>query len=186
LCALFVAAIDARRRVEGMNDTLEFVVRSALIGGGATFVFDLWALLLKRVFGVPAMGWGMLGRWLGHFPRGRLVHDNIAQAAPVRRELALGWAAHYAIGVAFAALLLAIWGLDWARRPTLPPALIVGLLTLAAPFFVMQPAMGAGIAASRTPHPARARLRSIAAHAVFGIGLYASALVSALVIRSLA
>jgi hypothetical protein len=43
------------------------------------------------------------------------------------------------------------------------------------PFFVMQPAMGAGIAASRTPTPWRNRLRSLATHAVFGCGLYLSA-----------
>ena len=34
--------------------------------------------------------------------------------------------------------------------------------------------MGAGIAASRTPRPAVARLRSLITHAVFGIGLYAA------------
>jgi Protein of unknown function (DUF2938) len=76
-----------------------------------------------------------------------------------------------------------IWGLGLARHPTPLPALIVGLLTLAAPSFVMQPAMGAGIAASKAPSPTVARLRSIAAHLVFGIGLYGSALLFAPLIR---
>jgi hypothetical protein len=40
---------------------------------------------------------------------------------------------------------------------------------------VMQPAMGAGIAASRTPRPNLARLRSVVTHTVYGLGLYASA-----------
>ena len=96
-----------------------------------------------------------------------------------RGELIIGWAAHYAIGIIFAALLVAICGLDWARHPTPLPALIFGLVTVAVPFFVMQPAMGAGIAASKTPNPAQVRLRSIAGHTVFGIGLYASALATA-------
>jgi Protein of unknown function (DUF2938) len=61
--------------------------------------------------------------------------------------------------------------------------LIVGLLTLVAPFFIMQPGMGAGIAASKTPNPNVARRRSVVAHTVFGIGLYGSALLSALLIR---
>jgi hypothetical protein len=124
----------------------------------------------------------MLGRWIGHFPQGRFVHDNIAKASPVPGELAIGWAAHYAIGVAFAALLLAIFGLDWARQPTPLPALAVGLATVAAPLFVMQPGMGMGIAASKTPNPATARLRSLVVHAVFGVGLYVSALLVATVI----
>jgi hypothetical protein len=75
----------------------------------------------------------------------------------------------------FAALLLAISGLDWLKRPTLVPPLIVSSATLVAPFFLMQPAMGAGIAASRTPRPSVARLRSIVTHTVYGLGLYASA-----------
>ena len=43
----------------------------------------------------------------------------------------------------------------------------------------MQPAMGAGIAGSRTPNPAATRLRNLGTHMVYGIGLYVSALVLA-------
>jgi len=41
----------------------------------------------------------------------------------------------------------------------------------------MQPAMGAGFAASRTPAPMKNRIRSVANHAVFGLGLYLSAVI---------
>lgn len=58
---------------------MEFVVRAALIGIGATAVMDLWAAFLKRFFGVPALDYGLVGRWFGHLPRGRFVHDSIAQ-----------------------------------------------------------------------------------------------------------
>jgi hypothetical protein len=40
----------------------------------------------------------------------------------------------------------------------------------------MQPSLGLGIAASRTPKPTRARLKSLATHAVFGLGLYVCAM----------
>ncbi|MCZ3133241.1 DUF2938 domain-containing protein, partial [Acinetobacter baumannii] len=53
-------------------------------------------------------------------------------------------------------------------------ALIVGLASVVFPFLLMQPGMGAGIAARRTPRPGVARLRSLVTHAVFGLGLYAS------------
>ena len=72
-------------------------------------------------------------------------------------------------------VLLAIWGLDWVRSPTLWPALLVGVGTIVAPWFVMQPAMGAGIAGSRTPSPRATRLRNLGTHAVYGVGLYLSA-----------
>jgi Protein of unknown function (DUF2938) len=166
-----------------MSEGLEIAVHAALIGTGATVVMDLWALFLKRFFGVPSLNYGMIGRWFGHFPRGRFVHDNIAEAAPIRGELIIGRIAHYAIGITFAALLPAIWGLGWARHPTPLPALIVGLVTLVAPFFIMQPGMGAGIAASKTPNPNVARLRSVVTHTVYGIGLYGSAVLSTMLIR---
>lgn len=144
------------------------------IGAGATLTTDLWAIARGRLFGVPAPDWGLVGRWLGHMARGRFRHERIATAEPVRGERVIGWTAHYLIGIAFAGGLLAICGLAWARQPTLAPALAFGIATVAAPFLLMQPGMGAGIAASRTPRPAAARLQSFVTHAIFGLGLYAS------------
>jgi hypothetical protein len=44
---------------------------------------------------------------------------------------------------------------------------------------VMQPAMGAGVASSKTRTPLRNCIKSIATHTVFGIGLYVAAAVVA-------
>ena len=154
---------------------MDHLVSSVLIGAGATAVMDLWGVARKRLLGIPSADYGLVGRWLAHMTRGRFFHDRIAASPPVRGERLIGWSAHYLIGISFAAGLLAIWGLDWARHPTLGPALVVGIVTVAAPFLVMQPGMGAGIAASRTPRPAAARLQSLINHGIFGAGLYASA-----------
>ena len=75
----------------------------------------------------------MLGRWIGTLPSGRFTHALMSATAPVPGERLLGWFAHYAIGVAFAVLLLVVWGLDWAMSPSPGPALIVGLRTIVAP-----------------------------------------------------
>lgn len=144
------------------------------IGIGATAVMDVWGLARKPLLGVPPPNYGLVGRWIGHMARGRFRHASIAASAPVRGESVIGWAFHYLIGIAFAALLLGIWGNAWVQQPTIGPALAVGISTLVAPFFLMQPGMGAGIAASRTPNPTSARLQSLITHAVFGLGLYAS------------
>ena len=167
-----------------MCETLGVVARAVLIGVGATIVMDLWTVFRKRVFGVASLDYRMLGRWLGHLPRGQFVHDRIGETPPVRGELLLGWCAHYAIGITFALLLLILWGPGWARHPTLLPALIVGLGTVIAPLFILQPAMGAGIAASKTPRPNVARLRSLLTHTVYGIGLYLSAVLWSIALRS--
>ena len=145
-----------------------------LTGVGATAVMDLWLLVLRRA-GVRTLDFALMGRWVGYMGRGRFAHAALAKAAALPAELALGWATHYAVGIAFAALLAGIEGVAWFHHPSWAPALVIGASTVVAPLFVMQPAMGAGFAASRTPAPVRNCLRSLANHTVFGVGLYASA-----------
>lgn len=157
-----------------MNATVEFAGRALVIGAGATLTMDVWAAVLRR-FGVPSLNFSYLGRWLGHLPEGRFFHESIAKSPPVRGETMLGWCAHYSIGVAFAALLLGLFSLDWARSPTLGPALLVGVVTVMAPLLVLQPALGAGIASSKTAAPLFNSMKSLVTHVVFGLGLFLSA-----------
>src|SRR5467141_3465460 len=84
----------------------------------------------------------------------------------------------------FALTLVLLASPQWLREPTVLPAMILGLATLAIPFFVMQPSFGLGIAASKTPNPTQARLRSLMNHAVFGLGLYISALAISFVLKA--
>jgi hypothetical protein len=151
---------------------MDTAIPALLVGAGATATMDLWALARRRLFGTPLPDYGLVGRWLGHMKDGRFRHDAIAAARPLRGEAILGWTAHYAIGIGFAALLLAVAGPGWLARPSLAPALALGLATVAAPFLVMQPGMGAGVAASRTKRPSAARIQSLVTHTVFGLGLY--------------
>lgn len=158
---------------------MEMVIRAVLMGLAATALIDLWALILRRAFGVSSLDYALVGRWLGHMAAGQFTHARIAAAPSIRGERVIGWLTHYAIGVAFAGLLLALCGDEWAREPSPGPALAFGLITVAAPFFIMQPGMGLGIAASKTPKPNLARLRSLVTHTIFGFGLYGAAWVLA-------
>lgn len=145
-----------------------------IIGIGATAFMDIWLMLLKRV-GVPMMDFALLGRWVGHLRYGRFAHAAIRHAPALSGERALGWLTHYTVGIVFAALLVLLRGAAWLQQPTVVPAVAWGLITAAAPLLVMQPAMGAGLASRRTPTPLKNCLRSLANHAVFGLGLYLSA-----------
>jgi len=156
---------------------MESIVFILLIGIGATLVMDLWALLRKQLFGISPTNWGMVGRWIGHMRKGQLRHTSISSAHAVHGESTIGWTAHYLIGIAYAALLIFICGESWLFEPTLGPAVALGIATVVAPFFILQPGMGAGIAASKTPNPSAVRLHSVLNHAVFGLGLYLAALV---------
>ena len=161
-----------------MNNAIELVVRSTLIGAGATLTMDAWAAFLRR-FGIPSLNFALLGRWIGHLLEGRFVHESIAKAAPVRGELLIGWSAHYAIGITFATVLLLVFGLDWARSPSIGPALLIGIVTVVAPLFVLQPALGAGIASWKTATPLFNSVKSVATHTVFGVGLFLAARLTA-------
>ena len=157
-----------------MQQTIfEGVLNAVPIGAGATAFLDLVAAARSLVFGTPKLNHALVGRWIGAMARGRFFHDAIARSAPVAGERAIGWIAHYATGIAFAGVLIFVWP-DWAREPTLIPALVVGVGSVAAPFLLMQPGMGFGVAASRTPDPNAARGRSLMTHAIFGTGLYAA------------
>jgi hypothetical protein len=151
-----------------MNELLCTLV----IGVGATAVMDLWVLARKPLLGQPPPDYGLVGRWIAWMPRGRFRHAAISATPTVRGERVIGWTAHYLIGIGFAAVLVATWGVDWVRHPTVLPALIVGVGSVAAPLLLMQPGMGTGIAAWRTPRPGAARLQSVVTHTVFGLGLY--------------
>jgi hypothetical protein len=150
--------------------SVQDIARVVLIGAGATAVMDIWLLLSKRL-GIQAADFTLIGRWIGHLARGRFAHAAISRAPPIPHELRLGWLTHYAVGIAYAGLLVAVYGVDWVRTPTLLPALATGAATVVVPLFVMQPAMGNGYAAAKTPAPLMNCMRSLANHIAFGAGL---------------
>ncbi len=148
------------------------LVKSLFIGVFATLAIDLWALVLKFSLGIQKTDWAMVGRWFGHIRRGTFIHENIARAVPVTGERAIGWIAHYAIGGFYAWAYLFIVVVFLAGRPTLVSAIAFGLVTLVAPWFVLQPGMGLGIFARRAPNPLIPRLTSFFAHTIFGASMY--------------
>src|ERR1700741_474205 len=151
------------------------VVAAVLIGAGATLLLDLWSLFLQRAFRMPLPNFCLLGRWLNHMREGKFVHASIASAPPKQSECAVGWIAHYVIGAIFALAFVKLAPIGWLARPTLLPALLFGLVTVLLPYPVVKPACGLGVAASKTPNPTSARLKSLISHGVFGLGLYVSA-----------
>lgn len=154
---------------------LKFICLSVIVGVGGTMIMDLWALFQAKVLKQPGLNYAMVGRWLGHMPRGKFIHSPIMKSEPIAGEALMGWSFHYLTGIGYAAIILAVWGMDWADAPTLLPALSVSWIGLIAPFFVMQPGLGAGILASKTPQPWQARMKSFITHTSFGVGLYLTA-----------
>src|SRR5882724_11022195 len=159
------------------------ILGAVAIGIGATLVMDLWNLFLKRTFSIPSLNYCLLGRWVCHMPGGTLKHASITAAPQKALECTVGWIAHYTIGIVFALVLVVFTSGAWLARPAVLPALLYGAGTVVFPFFIMQPSLGLGIAASRTPNPTQARLKSLATHIVLGVGLYVCALGVSYVLR---
>lgn len=157
-----------------MGETLAAGIIMGLVATGA---MDLWALLLNRLFGLPLSNWGRAGRWAVHAVRGQVFHYDIGAATPVPRETMIGWLFHYAVGLVYGVVLAILMGPEWLSAPTLWPAWLFSILTIGFGWFLMQPGMGAGVAASRTPNPWRARGLGLAAHSIFGVGLWIGAMV---------
>jgi cytochrome b561 len=166
-----------------MSTETTYVLGAVVVGLAATLFMDVWALFLRRAFSIPSANYCLVGRWLRHMPQGTFTHASIAAAPQKRYECTVGWIAHYVIGAVYALVLVAFVSGSWLVRPTLLPAMLFGIGSVLAPYLIMQPSFGLGIAASRTPNPPQARMRSLMAHSVFGIGLYVCAVGVSFVLR---
>ncbi|CAN7415506.1 DUF2938 domain-containing protein [Mesorhizobium sp. LjNodule214] len=153
----------------------DIVWRSVAIGIGATVLMDIWAFFLHVAFAQPRPNWGPVGRWVWHL-RNKVFHDDIAEALPYAHEVALGWAFHYAVGIAYGIILVLLAGTAWLAAPTFLPAFILGMVTVGAGWFLLAPGMGAGWAASKRPNPMQIRALNLVSHTVFALGLYGTAL----------
>ncbi|OEY96450.1 hypothetical protein BJD20_00045 [Acinetobacter proteolyticus] len=160
-------------------NTVELLFQILCLGVGATLIMDMWLLLLKKL-NLPSLNFALLGRWVGWMFRGKFIHASIAQSHAIRQEYVLGWLAHYSVGILFAFSFVLMLGETWLLQPQFTSAFIFGVITVLIPFFIMQPAMGAGIASTKTAQPLQNCLRSLINHAIFGCGLYLSALLLAL------
>lgn len=155
---------------------INIVFKIVVTGIGATLVMDLWSLFQKQILNVPPLNYALVGRWVLWLFRGKFWHHTIVSTPQVRGEVLAGWTVHYLTGILFALIPLVLDGRGWLHEPSPLTGLLAGLLTLSAPFTILQPAFGFGIAASRTLRPWLARLMSTFTHLAYGVGLYSAAL----------
>lgn len=146
-----------------------------VMGVLGTLAMDVWAQVLHRAFGQPLPNWAMVGRWAGHLS-GRVFHDDIGASEPVTGERALGWAVHYGVGIAYGVIFVLLAGPGWLADPAFVPLWLFSLVTIAAGWFLLQPGMGMGWAAAKTPNPWKTRVMGLVAHTVFAIGMWLGAI----------
>ena len=137
----------------------------------ACLAMDLWQQLLKRVAGIPATNWAMVGRWFGLTLRsGTMFQPQIDDETPLPHELRTGWLVHYGVSLLYAVLY---WLLIQAHviQPTWSDGLIFGAVSVVVPWFYFMPCMGKGMMGRRTPNPTKACGVSLSNHLVYGMAM---------------
>ena len=150
---------------------MQLALDAVIVGFIATATLDFWQLTMNATLEVPRTNWALVGRWFARISGGKIVHSSIQNADPALHEGAIGWTAHYAIGVVYAVIYLTVLQAH-GMSPDFASAALFGTATVLAPWFILQPGMGLGVLATKAPKPGRARTMALLNHVVFGVGLF--------------
>ena len=151
-----------------------FMAQVIFMGIVATLVIDIWAVILSTIFKLPTTNWSMVGRWCAHLRTGQFIHRPISQSKPVKSEQTIGWLFHYIIGIGYAYLYVILMVFIVSNDPSLISAIIYGLVTLIAPWLVLQPALGLGLFARLADKPNTTGALNLSVHLIFEVALYFS------------
>ena len=149
-------------------------VGGLIVGVLATVTMDVVAMIALRLGiageGPRRTGPDLIGRWIGYLFQGKFRHTDILQTPQLRGELLLGFAAHYAIGIALTLLYLGVLIVLHAK-PTAFSAILYGTATTILPWFLMFPSQGMGWLGWHTPGEVHLARASLFNHIVFGVGI---------------
>ena len=157
---------------------MSLVVEMVVSGVVATLFMDVWQRIVLPPLGVPPGNWGLVGRWFVSAGQGRLFPGPAVALPAARNEVAIGWIGHYAVGIVYGVVYVAVIRFWLGLEPGPVNGLVFGILSVVVPWLFFMPAMGNGVLGSRTPNPAKACLLAFLAHGVFGLGLGVGALVA--------
>ena len=150
---------------------MDLFIRTVAAGVVGTLVMDALNHLLSRTELILKIDVRMIGRMTAGWIRGRFLYENPDQIEPDDNELFLGYAAHYAIGLALAAIFVIGWD-QTVGGPVSPLwALVYGFATTVASHFFVYPSMGLGVCGRRSAEGRKAALSPLANHLFFGIGM---------------
>jgi hypothetical protein len=142
-----------------------------LAGVIACLAMDAWQQILKRITGIPATNWAMVGRWFVlTLKRGTMYHPTIDNEPPAPNELPIGWIVHYFVSVMYAVIYLVLM-IDRVIEPTLADGFLFGAASVVVPWFYFMPCMGKGVMGKLTPNPQKACLISLSSHLVYGTAM---------------
>lgn len=150
---------------------MNLFLQSIILGLISTLIMDLLALLRFQFFQSKSFNYALLGRWILTLKNFKYLHSNINSIPAVKYEMITGWLLHYAIGVSLSFIYLHTPILN-DQLNIFISSILFGLFTTSIPLIIMQPILGFGFFASKTPRPAQSIKNSFIAHFNFGFGLF--------------
>jgi Protein of unknown function (DUF2938) len=148
------------------------ILEIIIVGVVATLTLDIWQQIYRVAFGTPITDWAIIGRWAANLPRGQIVNENIGSAPAVPHEHAIGWVVHYLVGIGYAVVYLVLMWFILGIPPSFISAMIFGAISVSVTWFAMEPILGAGVMASKTPNRQAAMIHDFTSHLSFGFGLF--------------
>lgn len=150
---------------------MDSILAGVIVGVLGTLTMDLLNDLFARTGMILRIDVGMIGRMTAGWAHGRFVYEHPSQMDEVAREKLCGYLAHHTIGVVLALPFILVWDLLGGGLASPLWALVYGIITTAASYFIVFPSMGFGVFGRRSPDGLRAPLSSLANHLFYGVGL---------------
>ena len=136
-----------------------------------TLAMDSLNHLFSRTGIILKIDIAMIGRMSAGWGKGRFRYSQPGEMEPVDNDLFYGLITHYAIGVTLALPYVLGWYL-LVGGPTSPVwALVYGVATTVASWFLVYPSMGMGVFGRHSPEGIKAALSPLANHLFFGVGM---------------
>ena len=138
-----------------------------------TLAMDALNLLFARAGVVLRIDVKMIGRMAVGWARGRFRYGDPSQMGAAEHEGLLGILTHYLIGVGLAVPYVLGWHLVVGGPASPAWAVVYGIATTVASWFLVYPSMGLGVLGMSSPDGLKAPLSSLANHLFYGLGLAA-------------
>lgn len=150
---------------------MDLLLTGIVAGVIGTLAMDLLNNLIARTGVLLKIDVAMIGRMAAGWTRGRFRYGHPDEMERVPNQMVYGYLAHLAIGVVLAVPFVLCWDF-WAGGPASPTgAVIYGIATTAASFFLVYPSMGLGAFGMKSPERIKALITPLANHFFYGVGL---------------
>ena len=150
---------------------MDLVLTGLVAGVVGTLAMDLLNNIVARTGVFLKIDVATIGRMAVGWTQGHFCYRHPDEMKPVPNERIYGYLAHFAIGVGLAVPFVLGWSL-WVGGPASPVwAVLYGVATSAASFFLVYPSMGLGVFGRRSPDRVRAFITPLANHLFYGVGL---------------